>query len=337
MRMFKLPFALLLLSPSIGSAGSVSSTALVLDEGNTSALLEATSQRYVDAMQRILQARWRGEYTARRWEALEAIMAETPVARLEYRVSDSAPLRLYHGMGGPPLGSMAEEAFQGPTPSSSPTPFDDFDDAPPEPHATSAMRAKYGAQDAADADMYAADDGLHVRARLRSLDGSVLHPYPIDGTDRAFDAEFKVLGELEHDLRAGIVPRGGKASLLISAETCSSCGYAFDAIANRYGIDIHVTRVASSIAPSDRSRLIAEGTARMRGIRLVDKASGRPLLATDILASAREAQVRQSLAPAAMNRRFRHVTWEPRAFRLGTPEEAGVTGDGNVSTPAPGC
>lgn len=340
MRKRTLTAALLMLLPAIAHAGQVSRIALALDEGNASAMLEATSQRYVDAMQRIVQTRWQEAYTARRWETLEAAMADTPVARLEYRVSaGGSPVRLYHGMGGPPLGTVAKEALGGPTPPPSPTSLsiDDPWDSAADPEAVSASRASYQAQDAEDAGMYAPDDGLHVRARMRAVDGSVLHPYEIDGSDRALDAEFKVLAELEHDLRSGAIPRGGSAALLISTETCNSCDYAFRAISRHYGIDLHVTRIVSSIPPAERTRLIAEGRARMRGTRLVDAASGRPLLATDALASGRESQVRQALSPSAMNRRFRHVTWEPRTFRLATPAETRSQGAGEDNRQGPDC
>lgn len=316
--------AMLLLLPGATQAGQVTLETLSLDEGNSSAMLEATSQRYVDVMRRIVATHWPDAYSARRWETLESRMADTPVARLEYRyvVNGVESTRVYHAMGGPPLGSMAEETFKGPSQVSSPESLSEFDfDTGTNPAVRAARLDGYAEQDAADAPLFAEDDAIHVRARIRPLRTSAFRPYETDGMDAALDPEFKALAELEHDVLSGTVPRGGSARLLVSAETCRSCRYAFDAAARTYEMDLRVVRMLPSLPPAEVSRLVADGTARLKGLRLVHPSSGRPLLAADVLASAREAQVRQSLSPAPMRRQLRGVSWEARTFRLDVPRE----------------
>ena len=316
--------AMLLLLPGATRAGDVTLETLSLDEGNSSAMLEATSQRYIDAMRRVVATHWPDAYSARRWETLESSMANMPVARLEYRyvLGGVESTRVYHAMGGPPLGSLAKEAFEGPSQVSSPESLNEFDfDAGANPAARTARLDGYAEQDAADASLFAEDDAINVRARIRPLQTSAFRPYETEGMDAALDPEFKALAELEHDVLSGAVPRGGSARLLVSTETCRSCRYAFDAAARTYEVDLRIVRMLPSLPPADVSRLVAEGTARLKGLRLVHPSSGRPLLAADILAGAREAQVRQSLSPAPMRRQLRGVSWEARTFRLDVSRE----------------
>lgn len=330
--------SLLMLTPASACAGTFTREALTLDEGNASAQLAATGQRYVDAMHHLIEARWRDAYSARRWETLETALAHTPVARLEYRAPDGTVARIYHAMGGAPLGELAAETFTGPSRPSTPDSMDgsdvEIDDTNPSDRA--ARLEKYARVDAEDAAMFSPDNALHMRARLRSTEGTLFHPYTIDGEDRALDAEFKAVAALEGDLLEGNVPRGGKATILLSGETCNSCDYAMRAAAMHYDIDVHLVRMMSRPTPAEGKTLIAGGKARWRGTRLVDQATGRPLLAADTLDGLREAQVRQAITPAAMSRRFANIPWEPRAVRLTPPEGKVPPGEATAGTP-PDC
>jgi hypothetical protein len=303
------------------SAGTVTSDAIALDEGNVTALLENTSQRFVDAMQRLVTDGYRDEYSARRWEAVETHLSEERVARLEYRFGSNGNegVRIYHAMGGEPLGTFAQETFHGPSRPPSTTSSEASSGGEEDPDVRASRINGYASQDMDDARWFTEDDGLHVRAGIQRLESSAFHPYEINGGDRALDPEFKALATLERDITEGAVPRGGSIRLLVSAETCTSCQYAFAAAARAYDVDIQVTRIVPAVAPIEQRALISSGTARLKGPRLVDVTTGRPLLAADNLAAARVAQVRQALSPNAMQRRFRGISWVPRAFREAAP------------------
>src|SRR5260370_26162452 len=79
-------------------AGVVELGRVTLDEGNVTALLETTSQYYVDAMRALIDERYRDDYRAIRWEALEDAMRDAPVARFEYRfeINGVPRVRIYH-------------------------------------------------------------------------------------------------------------------------------------------------------------------------------------------------------------------------------------------------
>src|ERR1044072_3924322 len=98
-------------------AGALVVEDLDLDEGNVGALLEQTSQYYIDAMHKLVNARYKDDYRAIRWEDLETSMNRARVARLEYRyeLAGQPKLRVYHAMGGEPLGALGESIFEGPT------------------------------------------------------------------------------------------------------------------------------------------------------------------------------------------------------------------------------
>jgi hypothetical protein len=314
-------------------AGVVTSDVVTLDEGNVTALLENTSQRFVDAMQRLVSNSYRDEYSARRWEAVETHLSDEPVARLEYRFASNRNegVRIYHAMGGEPLGTFAQETFHGPSRPASTTSSHASSDGEVDPDVRAARIDGYASQDMDDARWFAEDDGLHVRARTQRLEGSAFHPYEINGGDRALDPELKALATLERDIAQGAVPRGGSIRLLVSGETCTSCQYAFAAAARTYDVNLHVTRIVSAVAPVEQRALVSNGTARLKGLRLVDATNGRPLLAADNLAAARAAQVRQALSPTAMQRRLRGISWIPRTFR-----EAAPPAEPTVPN-APGC
>ncbi|MDQ8050768.1 hypothetical protein, partial [Luteibacter sp.] len=73
--------------------------------------------------------------------------------------------------------------------------------------------------------------------------------------------------------------------------------------------------------------------------------TGEPLLARDVLDSARAAQIRRDLSPRALDRTFKGFSWRRRSFRLGPPRlprvsEGSSTEDNTVSaepSAAPGC
>ncbi|UPG90658.1 hypothetical protein L2Y96_02475 [Luteibacter aegosomaticola] len=259
------------------------------------------------------------------------------MARLEYRGPDGAVARIYHAMGGSPISDLAADIFTGKSRPVTPDSIDEFELEEPAPDVRAASLARYVAHDLEDASMFTPDDALNVRARLRPMEDSRFHPYVIDGMDRALDAEFKAVAALENDLSASNVQRGGKATILLSGETCSSCEYALKAAARHYDIDIHLVRMMPTTSPAESNRLIKEGIARWRGARLVDPATGRPLLAADALGSLREGQVRQAITPAAMKRRFANIPWEPRTFRLEPAGESGAGPSTGATKPPPGC
>ncbi|WP_448096129.1 hypothetical protein [Luteibacter yeojuensis] len=315
--------SLLFLVPCKGRTGSVTVDNIGLDEGNTTGLLEATSQRYVDAVRAIIRERYKDEYLAIRWEALEAALTNADVARLEYRfvLDGEARVRVYHALGGAPLGAMAQSAFDGPTPAGtpgSPEPPDDLE-WPDSHRSPIAEPVDYTAADAEDNAFYSGFSDTDVRARILPSTGSVLEPFDVDGIDRAMDPEFKVLRAIEHDLQSHAIPHGGSIRGAVGGATCGSCRAAMQTLANTYDIDIHLTQMFGSLPGKQRDALIASGKAKLRGRRLVDSESGRSLLARDVLADAREQQVKRGLNPLSLERSFKGIPWRPRSFRLLVP------------------
>lgn len=313
--------AILTSMASPASLGNVVETERVtLDEGNVTALLEATSQHYVDAMRVLIGERYRDEYRAIRWEALENAMRNESVARLEYRfTANGVPgIRVYHAMGGRPLGSVAKAIFEGPTPPGTPeapgSPFDfEVQDSPPEAVVPLADEV---AVDAADSRFYASFDENNVRAPMLADDTSVLDAFVVGGEHRAFDPEFKALRAIERDLKNGSLPRGGSIQGSVSRMMCASCEYAMTRLSNTYAVDVRIAQLYPSLARATQGELVASGRARLKGKLLVDTMNERPLLATDLLRGAREGQVRRSLSPRAMGRSFKEMPWTRRSFRL---------------------
>ena len=321
-----------------GSAASVTVDNIGLDEGNTTGLLEATSQRYVDAMRAIISDRYKDEYLAIRWEALETAMTNASVARMEYRFVQNGEtrIRVYHALGGPPLGAMAQSAFSGPTPAvtpGSPEPPDELEwpDGRPSPAADA---VDYAATDAEDSAFFSGFGENDLRARILPPGSSALEPFEVDGIDRALDPEFKVLRAIEHDLKSDVIPRGGSIRGAVGGATCGSCREAMRALADTYDLDIRLTQMFGSLQGTQRDALVAAGTAKLRGRRLVASDSGRPLLARDVLADAREQQVRRSLNPSSLERSFKGVPWRPRSFRLGPPRQSQATESSTWRDPA---
>jgi hypothetical protein len=307
-------------APPPSEAGVVELGQVTLDEGNVTALLEVTSQFYVDAMRALIDERYRDDYRAIRWEALEDAMRDAPVARLEYRFTvDGVPeVRVYHAMGGRPLGSVAKSIFEGPTrPGTPETPVSPLDSEGDEWPMTRRMSSvDEVAMDAADDRFYTQFDGVNVRAPVLAEDESVLDAFVVEGRGRAFDPEFKALRAIEKDLRSGAVPRGGSIYGSVSDIACSSCEYAMGRFADTYSVDVRMAQVFPSMPRKAQSDLVASGSARLRGNVLVGAVSERPLLATDLLRGAREGQVRRSLSPRAMGRNFKGTPWARRSFRL---------------------
>jgi hypothetical protein len=293
---------------------------VVLDEGNVTAFLEATSQRYVDAMRALINERYQEEYRAIRWEALESAMRDAPVARLEYRftVNGIANTRVYHAMGGRPLGSLAKSIFEGPTrPGTPDTPVSPLDSGSEDEIAAHSFPAMDEvAADLEDSRFYTEFDEINVRAPTMGEDESVLDAFLVEGEDRAFDPEFKALRAIERDLRTGVVPRGGSVQGSVSGIACTSCKYAMKRFSDTYAIDVRLAQVFPSMSHAAQTELISSGRARLRGGLLVDAITDRPMLATDLLRGAREGQIRRSLSPRAMGRSFKGMPWSRRSFQL---------------------
>lgn len=302
-------------------AGVVELGRVALDEGNVTALLETTSQYYVDAMRALIDERYREDYRAIRWEALEDAMRNAPVARFEYRfeINGVPEVRVYHAMGGRPLGSVAKSVFEGPTRPGTP-------DTPTSPLGSDDEEALFSRQissadevavDLADDRFYANFDEFNVRASVIAGDESALGSFVVDGKNRAFDAEFKALRAIEKDLRSGNLPRGGSIYGSVSEVTCTSCQYSMKRFADTYAVDLRVSQVYPTLLRAAERKLLASGSARMRGGQLIDAVSERPLLAMDLLNGAREGQIRRSLSPRAMGRNFKGTPWARRSFQLG--------------------
>jgi hypothetical protein len=307
------------LSPAC-RGGAVETTRITLDEGNVTALLEATSQHYVDAMRELIGERYRDEYRAIRWESLENAMRRESVARLEYRFTTDgvAGIRVYHAMGGRPLSSVAKSVFEGSTPPGSPATPDSLSDSEiGETAATSAPLADEVAADVADSRFFRTFNGADVRAPMLADDASALDAFVIGGEHRVFDPEFKALRAIERDLRSGAIPRGGSIRGSVSQMACASCERAMTRLSEAYDVDIRLAQLYPSLARTAQAELIAAGRATLRGKLLVDTLSQRPLLAADLLRGAREGQLRRSLSPQAMGRSFKEMPWTRRSFRLG--------------------
>jgi len=305
-------------------AGTVTVDTVIEDDGNLSALIESTSQRFVDAMRVLIDERYKDEYRAIRWEDLDTAMRRSRIARVEYRYAVGTELRtrVYHAMSGEPLGSIASSAFEGPTRPNTPTTPDSGDDhSPPQSPAppSDEVVARRVSTDAEDQRFFSGLDDVDVRARALTFDDSQLTPYMMDGRDASLDAEYKALRQLETDIRAGVVPARGQVSGIVDGPVCGSCRGAFQQFAEAYGADVRMTQMFASVTRGDEARLLQSGRARMKGRLLVDIESGRPLLAYDAISANREAQVRRALNPRSMNRSFKGASWRQRSFRLSAP------------------
>jgi hypothetical protein len=309
------------------ATGVVTQTRVTLDDGNVTALLEKTSQYHVDAMRTLIDARYRDNYRAIRWESLETAMRDAPLARLEYHytMNGTAQVKVYHAMGGRPLGSIAKSIFEGPTRPG--TPDTPVSPGWPDPEIDGDEALTIDASDLVDDAAVDVEDSAffvefnetNVRARILPTEGSALSAFADDERNRAFDPEFKAMRTIEHDLVTETLPRGGSVRGFVSTPTCSSCKYAMQRLADTYGLDLHVTNVVDRLTSSARQQLIDAGTARVKGTLLVDATSGRPLMAADLLHGARAAQIRQTLSPRAMGRTFKGMSWTRRSFHLGVP------------------
>jgi hypothetical protein len=321
------------------AAGSVALERITLDEGNVTALLESTSQFYIDAMRALIDERYRDEYRAIRWETLEEAMRGASVARLEYRfeMNGLPVVRVYHGMGGRPLGSVAKSVFEGPTrPGTPDTPVSPMDSEEEEglfPRRTSLVDEV--AADVADDHFYTGFDEVNVRAPVLAEEESVLDAFVVEGRSRAFDPEFKALRAIERDLKRGVLPRGGTIYGSVSEVVCSSCSYAMQRFADTYAVDLRLAQVFPSMPRAAQDKLIASGSARLRGNLLVDAVSDRPLLATDALRGARDGQIRRSLSPRAMGRNFKGTPWARRSFKLNPIRLPRVSESSTEGSPPP--
>lgn len=302
-------------------AGAVELERITLDEGNVTAFLEATSQHYVDAMRALIDERYRDEYRAIRWEALEEAMRGAPVARLEYHFTlNGLPnVRVYHAMGGRSLSSVAQSIFEGPTRPGTP-------DSPLSPSGSESEFelvpntlpvAEEAALDLADDRFYTGFGEVGVRAPVMARGASVLDAFVVADKDRLFDPEFKALRSLEKDLQDQVVPGGGRIRGSVSELVCTSCENAIKRFSDTYAIDIRLSHLYPSARGAGLDELVSTGKARLRGTLLVDAVTDRPLLASDLLHGAREGQIRRSLSPRAMDRSFKRMPWSRRSFRLG--------------------
>ena len=298
-----------------------------LDEGNAAALLEATSRYYVDAMHKLLSEKYRGEYRAIRWEHLETSLSEARLARFEYRytINGVARVRVYHAMSGEPLSLVAKSVFEGPTPATTPT-SGDFEDWDIEADTNPGLDIEEAAlRDLEDDAFYTGFDATDVRARIVSLDGSVLTPFAVPGEHGQLDAEMKILGTIERDIGNGTLPAGGKIQGFVNGMTCSSCRLGMRNLATKHGLDIRVSQFYRTLPAEEEEAAVASGSARLRAGVLVDTASGRPLVASDVLAAARKAQIRQVLSPRSMDRSFKGMLWRRRSFQLMPPQLPSVS------------
>ncbi|WP_213949830.1 hypothetical protein [Luteibacter sp. dw_328] len=319
--------------------GVVETDRITLDEGNVTALLESTSQHYVDAMRSLISERYQDEYRAIRWEALENVMRDAPIARLEYHfaVNGVANVRVYHAMGGRPLGSLAKSIFEGPTrPGTPDTPASPMDIESEDEGSVRALPAvDEVAADLEDNRFYTEFDEINVRAPMMADDSSALEAFLVEGENRAFDPEFKALRAIERDLRTGVIPSGGRIQGSVSGMACTSCKYAMKRFSDTYAVDVRLAQVFPSMSRHAQAELIASGRARLRGTMLVDTVTDRPLLAADLLRGAREGQIRRSLSPRAMGRSFKGMPWARRSFRLNPIRLQRVSEGSSEGSPPP--
>jgi hypothetical protein len=311
--------AAMLLSNAPCRAGTLVLTNMTSDDGLVTSLLEATSQRYVDAMRGIVHERHPGDHSARDWEHLEQHIRRARVARFEYRYpsGNGISTRVYHAMDGESLGTVADEALGGHV--TARVPHGDSDDAwsdDDEPMVTTDEAAQVQA-DLEDARYFTGFDEHDVRAVIPRSGDSSLFGMQIDGRDRRLDAEFKAMRAIEDDLAKGVVPAGGEVTGMVGGGVCASCRYAAETLARTRGIDIRITQMFGSLHPAERKALIEAGKATLRGTRLLNAATGRPWFATDVLAGSRELQVKRALNPVAVERGRQGIRTLERRFRLG--------------------
>ena len=334
-----LSIALLLASGS-SYAGEISVETLSLDEGNVTAMLEASSQLGMDAMRNLIENRHTGTYMARRWETVESHMRDTPVARFEYRFQKEGKLniKVYHALGGKPLGMVAHDALEGDSPLRTPdTPDSDFDwseESEARFQATKPSDFELNAAEEADEAFYTGFDDLEVRAPFRSPAQSVMEAYWHEGRYHALDPEYKALRAIEEDLRRGLVARGGEIRGMVSVGSCPACQTSARSLAAAYDVDTRITQIFGSVPTAQHQALLASGSARMKGLKLVDAVTDKSLLASDVLAEARAVQVRRSLHPAALDRVLKGWSWSGFPFQLAPPRLPRISETSNASDEA---
>jgi hypothetical protein len=306
-------------SPSL-SAGTYVNSIMTADEGFVVPLLEATSQRYVDAMRAIVAARHAADHDAYAWERLEDHMRTARVARFEYRYTTNGTRqkRIYYAMDGEPLGEAARRIFQSrpdivPLDSAS-----DDEDMGYEIEPVPLDEAELARMEAADEPFYTAFVGDEVRATVQPSSDSTLSASYIGGKHRALDAEFKVLRAVERDIAAGVVSTSeAELTGIVSGISCASCDHAAERFATRQGTDITITQLSRSVHPDVRNELLTAGKAQMRRGVLVNTATGQPWYALDKLTNGRAAQVRKALSPVVVDRTPDGAPLPGRRFRLG--------------------
>jgi hypothetical protein len=333
--------------PVTAPAATFDTRSMTADDGFVVPLLEATSQRYVDAMRRIIATRFPGDYDALAWERLEEHMREERVARFEYRyMKNGVPgKRIYYAIDGEPLGTVAQRILEAParvinlasdsdsdsgsdSDSDSDAGWGDYD-VKPEPLDEPAL-AEMEERDSAVYTGFGEDE---VRAPFRPARGSVLSAGHLQGRNRAFDAEFKALGAIENDIATGVVPAtGGEVVGMVSGSVCASCRYAGKTFAALKDTPVTVTQMFNAIHPAERKALIAAGQARARGAMLINTSTGRPWFAADALAGARDGQVRKALNPVAVDGTRSGTERSGRRFRLGP-----VASEAAEAGAPPGC
>lgn len=330
--------ALSTMSP-VRATGVVELEQVTLDEGNVTTFLEVTSQHFVDAMRALITERYREEYRAIRWEALEEAMRSASIARFEYRfmVNGVLNVRIYHAMGGRSLSTLAKSIFEGQTPVGTPeSPMGPIDFESDDALASGALSvADEAALDVADGGFFTSLGEFDIRAPVRARGASIIDAFVVGDRDRLFDPEFKALRAIESDLQSGAVPRGGRIQGSVSELVCSSCERAMTRFADTYGVEMRVAHMYPSTRGAGIDGLVTSGKARLRGSLLVDTASDRPLLATDLLRGAREGQIRRSLSPRAMGRSFKGMPWSRRSFQLNPVRLQRVSEASSEGSPPP--
>ncbi|GAA0915064.1 hypothetical protein GCM10009552_32540 [Rothia nasimurium] len=317
-------------------AGKVSTTYVNINEGSTTALLEASSQYHIDAARRLVDERYPEAYSTRRWETIEEHLRTTPIARLdyEYTINGHVNIRTYHAMSGEPLGLVVQQALEGPTPPETPTApksFDTYDAIPQLPPdgerdqlSTSADEQRVSTEMSDDA-FYGDLGDSETRAPFRPSGASVMPTYHDEAGYHGLDAEYKSLRALEQDIFTGKVPRGGIVRGMLSGTSCATCRYSVERFAKTYQLDVRFSEMSPSVPSRTRNELVRSGRARMKGLKLIDSATGRPMIAFDALADARHAQVQERFSLSSQQGRSGGQMGSDRSFLLSLPDKPRIS------------
>ena len=94
------------------------------------------------------------------------------------------------------------------------------------------------AKDFAERKYYPADTPTDVRVRnLKPLEDGIVRSSGKEAATHAADAELKIFRQIEADVAAGVVERGGTLTGFVSKAVCPSCTAAAEELAEEYGIE----------------------------------------------------------------------------------------------------